>query len=414
MPIHPWVLRNGAWQVAGLGTKKMKKLSILIGVSVAAFLGPFTQTIYTPNLPELRDYFHVDTVLINLTISLFTAVLAFSNFVIGPIADRRGRRITALVGLLVFALGSLICLLAPSYGYFLAGRIVQAAGISTGSLIAVAVIGDLYPPQERGKAMSFYQTLTFLGPVLGPVIGGGIAAYLSWRWAFGFLVLAGLATWLYSSIYLKETRPEDLAPVKFNLATLQGIVGQRSAAALFLLAFSQFFAYYVFLVYLPSLLATLFDVPMASRGIYFVPLTLGILLGINLGGRWNKADSGAHVISVCSFALGAGALLFFAGLALHWVSLPVLLVFLALFGVLLGISLPMQTTLLVNLFKKERATATGLYNFCRFGGASAGPLAGGLIERVSSTNSVFLSLGVLLLIAAIFVQRGLKPSPASV
>jgi len=414
MPIRPWVLRNGAWQVAGLGTKKMKKLSILIGVSAAAFLGPFTQTIYTPNLPELRDYFHVDTVLINLTISLFTAVLAFSNFVIGPIADRRGRRITALVGLLVFALGSLICLLAPSYGYFLTGRIVQAAGISTGSLIAVAVIGDLYPPQERGKAMSFYQTLTFLGPVLGPVIGGGIAAYLSWRWAFGFLVLAGLATWLYSSVYLKETRPEDLAPVKFNLSTLRGIVGQRSAAALFLLAFSQFFAYYVFLVYLPSLLATLFDVPMASRGIYFVPLTLGILLGINLGGRWNKAGSGAHVISVCSFALGAGALLFFAGLALHWVSLPVLLVFLALFGVLLGISLPMQTTLLVNLFKKERATATGLYNFCRFGGASAGPLAGGLIERVSSTNSVFLSLGVLLLISAIFVQRGLKPSPASV
>lgn len=389
----------------------MKKLPILIGVSVAAFLGPFTQTIYTPNLPELRDYFQVDTVLINLTISLFTAVLAFSNFVIGPMADRRGRRMIALAGLLVFALGSLICLLAPSYGYFLAGRIVQAVGISTGSLIAVAVIGDLYPPQERGKAMSFYQTLTFLGPVLGPVIGGGIAAYLSWRWAFGFLVLAGLASWLYSCIYLKETRPDSLVPVRFTLSTVQAILSRRVAAALFLLAFSQFFAYYIFLVYLPALLATLFDIPLASRGLYFVPLTLGILLGINLGGRWNKAALGDHALSLCTFGLGAGTLLLFCGLTLHWVSLPVLLGFLALFGLLLGISLPMQTTLLVNLFITERATATGLYNFCRFGGASAGPLVGGLIERVSSTNSVFLALGILLLIAALFVRRSLKAFP---
>ena len=173
----------------------MNRTHILVGVSAAAFLGPFTQTVYTPSLPELRDVFHVDTVLINLTISLYTAILAASNFVIGPVADARGRRRTLLAGLLVFALGSLVCLLAPAYGWFLAGRVLQAAGISTGSLISAAVIGDIYEPHERGRAMSLYQTLTFLGPVFGPVAGGLIAAHLDWRWAFALLVVAGLATW---------------------------------------------------------------------------------------------------------------------------------------------------------------------------------------------------------------------------
>lgn len=266
----------------------MKKKYILIGVSAAAFLGPFTQTVYTPSLPELRSFFQVDTVLINLTISLFTAILALSNFVVGPIADTKGRRVTALAGLAIYVLGSAVCLFAPSYLMFLTGRVLQAVGISTGTLIAPAVIGDIYKPHERGQAMSSYQTLTFLGPVFGPVVGGLIAAHLHWRWAFGLLVVAGGAVLLYSFVLLKETRPHNLVPPKFRLSTFRRIFADRAAFSLLLLGFSQFLGYYIFLVYLPTLLASLFSIPMASRGFFFVPLTAGILVGISLGGRWQR------------------------------------------------------------------------------------------------------------------------------
>ena len=87
----------------------------LVGVAAAAFLGPFTQTVYAPSLPELGTFFQVNTVMVNLTISLFTAILALSNFVVGPMADRWGRRAILLPGLIVFSLGSLLCLFAASY-----------------------------------------------------------------------------------------------------------------------------------------------------------------------------------------------------------------------------------------------------------------------------------------------------------
>jgi hypothetical protein len=108
-----------------------KNATILTGVAAAAFLGPFTQTVYTPSLPDLQRFFGVNTVMINLTISLFTAILALSNFVVGPAADTWGRRAVLLPGLAVFCLGSLLCLFADSYSLFLAGRAVQAMGIST-------------------------------------------------------------------------------------------------------------------------------------------------------------------------------------------------------------------------------------------------------------------------------------------
>ena len=213
--------------------------AILTGVAATAFLGPFTQTVYTPSLPELQEFFQVNTVMVNLTISLFTAILAVSNFIVGPAADVWGRRAVLLPGLAVFCLGSLLCLLATPYPLFLAGRAVQAIGISTALLVAPTVIGDIYAPAERAQAMSAYQTVTFLGPVFGPVIGGLIAAYLRWQWAFALLVAAAVAVWAYNLRFLKETKPHSVTPVKITAQTFHGVLANRSALSIVVIGFSQ-------------------------------------------------------------------------------------------------------------------------------------------------------------------------------
>jgi MFS transporter, DHA1 family, multidrug resistance protein len=134
-------------------TKVQKNGKILIGLSIAAFLGPFTQTIYTPSLPEIGHFFHANSFMVNFTISIYTMILAASQFLIGPLSDTKGRRATLLPGLLLFMLGSFICFLSTNYVAFLIGRAIQALGISTGSVVAAAVIGDIFPPKERGRAM---------------------------------------------------------------------------------------------------------------------------------------------------------------------------------------------------------------------------------------------------------------------
>ena len=385
-----------------------KNAAILRGVAAAAFLGPFTQTVYTPSLPELQTFFAVNAVLANLTISLFTAILAVSNFVVGPAADAWGRRSVLLPGLAVFCAGSLLCLVSASYAGFLTGRAIQAIGISTALVIAPTVIGDLYAPAERAHAMSVIQTVTFLGPVFGPVIGGLIAAHLRWQWAFALLASAAALAWAYNYRTLKETRSPTAQAAPFELRTFRGIVANRSARAILLIGFSQFYGYYVFLVFLPELLASRFALSTAVTGFFFVPLTAGILVGVFVGRAWQRRWSRTRILVTSSFAIALDVLGLWAALAAGLVDLRLLAAFLLGYGLLLGCSLPVQSTILVNLFTRERGTAVGLYNAFRFTGAAIGPLLGGLVGITLGVNAVFLTVGMLLAAAAAMIARDLR------
>jgi len=383
----------------------VNRSTVLAGVAAGAFLGPFTQTVYTPALVQLERFFHVNTLLINLTIALFTAILALSNFVIGPIADRWGRRATLLPGLAIFVAGCLLCLAADSYGLFLAGRVLQGAGISAAVLIAPTVIGDIFAPHERARAMSTYQTISFLGPVLGPVIGGAIAYFLAWQWIFALLATAGLAVLLYNWRRLPETLPPDTAPPPFGLRLFGKVLADRSACSILLVGFSQFYGYYVFLVFLPVLLHGLLALREQVFGFFFVPLTLGLLLGVRLGARWQQRWPRTRILNASSFGMAGTVALFWA--ALHWqlMNIPLLVLLLACYGLLLGCSTPVQSTIMVNLFQQQKGTAMGLYNFTRFTGAAIGPLVGGALVMRYSVDAVFLLLAVLLAGAALVIRR---------
>jgi multidrug resistance protein len=386
----------------------VKKTAVALGgVAAAAFLGPFTQTVYAPSLPELQEFFGVDTFRINLTISLFTLILAFSNFIVGPAADRRGRRAILLPGLVTFALGSIVCLFATSYGLFLAGRAVQAFGISTAMTVAPTVVGDLVPPDERPHAMSVYQTVIFLGPVVGPLLGGVIAQTLDWRWSFALLAVAGAVAWLYNRRYLPETKPAATTASKESPRSFAGVLANRSARSIILVGFSQFYGYYVFLVFLPALLTALSVFSTAVKGAMFAPLTAGILAGIYVGHRWQKHWTRTRILAACSFLIGGSVLVLWLMLVADVLSIPGLIALLLVYRVLLGCSLPVQSTILVNLFTKDRGTAVGAYNFFRFLGATIGPIVGALIAARFGVQTVILSVAILLVISAFMIQASL-------
>ena len=95
-------------------------------VAFAAFLGPFTQTVYAPILPELGGALRTTPFLINLSISVFTLVLAFMQIIYGPLVDRSGRKRTLLAGLAIYIVASLGCFLADRIETLLAFRALQA------------------------------------------------------------------------------------------------------------------------------------------------------------------------------------------------------------------------------------------------------------------------------------------------
>lgn len=380
---------------------------IVFGLAAAGFIGPFTQTVYLPSLVQIAEEFGVGTLLVNLTISLFVGILAVSGLFVGPLADRYGRRRMLLPGLGLFILGSLLCLLAPGYWWFLAGRAFQALGVSISLTVAATVIADLYPPKERVKVLSIYQLMAYLGPVTGPVAGGLIAEYQAWQWTFALLFAAGVLVLLYNAWVLPETLPAESLPAPLSRRGLAEVFAHRKAASIMLIAFSQFYGYYSFLVFLPQLMDAHFELSSVARGFAFVPLTAGLLLGTLAARFLSGRVVDGRLITLAACLIATDVLALWCLLITGQLTFTLLSLSLLVYGATLGGSLPAQTALLVNMFTQSRATAMGAYNSLRFAGAAMGPLLGAAIGQWAGLPQAFLALGFLLVGAAWVGQRAL-------
>ena len=341
-------------------------------VAFAAFLGPFTQTVYAPILPELGGALRTTPFLINLSISIFTLVLAFMQIIYGPLVDRSGRKRTLLAGLAIYIVASLGCFLADCIETLLAFRALQAVGIAAGAVVAVTVIGDRFEGAARGRAMGSFQMMVALGPVVGPVVGGFVGEHLDFHYVFLLLALVGAAALLSNAIWLRETRPAG-EPRAFHPAQYLEVLGNRQGLAIMLLSFVQYYAFYNYLVFMPRVLDAVYGLSASEKGLVFLPLSVAVVIGSYVGGRLLGHWRPRPMLLVTALLNALSLLLFVAVAPL---SLVALVVAVTAFGLFLGLSLPVQTSLLMDLYQHNRATAVGSYNFFRFMGMATGPVLG--------------------------------------
>ncbi|TLS36945.1 MFS transporter [Pseudalkalibacillus caeni] len=376
----------------------MNKRWIVYLVSFAAFFGPFTQTIYTPMLPEVEQQLHTSGFMVNLTISIFTLVLALMQIVYGPMTDRRGRRKVLLTGILIYVVASIGAAFSSSIYLLLAFRALQAGGMAVGSVVAVSVIGDLYEGKLRGRAMGTFQMLVALGPVVGPVIGGFVGEHFGFHSVFWVLAVTALLLWLANFIYLPETKPDSDLRARFSMRQFSDVLSKRSGSAVILLGFIQYFTFYNFLVFLPDLLTSFYGLSASENGLVFLPMSLFVVIGSFTGGRVQEYFQGNKLLTVTA-SLNVFATFLFVLLAP--VALPALIVSISLFGFCLGLSLPVQTTILAEEFHHNRATAIGVYNFFRYLGMAAGPLIGEFFYQFGNRIE-FIFAGIVFAVAVWF------------
>ena len=160
-----------------------------------------------PALPTLAAVFATSVDEAALTLSTFLAGYSVSQLFYGPAADRYGRRLPLIAGLILFTLGGVGCAASGSMGQLIACRLVQGLGACAGPILARAVVRDLYE-RRRGVQILSYMTLVMsVAPLLAPIVGGYLLR-LHWRTIFALLAAVGLivlaATWLG----LPESIPE--------------------------------------------------------------------------------------------------------------------------------------------------------------------------------------------------------------
>lgn len=132
---------------------------------------------------------------VNAYLIAFVAIMPIA----GRISDVIGRRRTFLLAYLVFLVGTIWIPLAPSFGTFLAGRVLTAIGGGAMVPVALAVVGDVYPERQRARALGTLGAIETMGWVWGPLYGAVLVRFLTWRWQFWLnvpLAVAGLvAVW---------------------------------------------------------------------------------------------------------------------------------------------------------------------------------------------------------------------------
>ncbi|KAI1120326.1 major facilitator superfamily domain-containing protein [Nemania abortiva] len=176
-----------------------RKWFIIVVVSAVTFNISLVPTIFAPGVPLLLKEFHSESdSLASFVLSAYVVPFAIAPLVLAPLSELYGRRVVmnaANFGFLVF---TIVCAVSNSIGLFIVFRILQGLTGCVPLVLGGGMIGDMMPPEKRGRALSGWQLGPLLGPVIGPVAGGYIAQNVGWRWLFWLIaILSGVLTVLY-------------------------------------------------------------------------------------------------------------------------------------------------------------------------------------------------------------------------
>jgi EmrB/QacA subfamily drug resistance transporter len=164
-------------------------------------------TIVNVALPALRRDLDASVSGLQWTIDAYTLVLASFLMLAGSTADRVGRRRTFQVGLASFGLGSLLCSLAPSVGWLIAARALQALGGSMLNPVAMSIITNTFTDRlERAKAIGVWGAVQGLALGLGPIVGGALVDSAGWRSIFWINVPIVVAAIVGTALFVPESR----------------------------------------------------------------------------------------------------------------------------------------------------------------------------------------------------------------
>lgn len=355
-------------------TNNPNPLIIVATLGLSAGLGPASMTLVTPSLPAIETALGVSSFLIAVAQSMFLFGLAVPQLVFGAFSDRFGHRPPLIVGMILFALGSLICMVTPNFAWLVAGRILQAVGASSGMVTSRALMRELYPT-ERAAAMLGYMTVGIMViPMLAPVAGGYIQSSIGWRGNFALLsaisilLVVTVSAMVPNVVSRRPPRPRSTVEIYGRL--LQ----------------SKAFCYFTWQVILPSFLAQTFFAaapfvleqhyrlsPNSYGALFAIPAVgfmLGNLTSGRLAERWgvNKMMGFGTAIA-CTLSLPLAVIYLSGSLSVFWLFL---LIGTLTFGH--GLVVPSATASATSALDTSFGSAAGMLGFLQFALSGLGVL----------------------------------------
>ncbi|MCW2258270.1 DHA1 family bicyclomycin/chloramphenicol resistance-like MFS transporter/DHA1 family florfenicol/chloramphenicol resistance protein-like MFS transporter [Providencia alcalifaciens] len=377
----------------------MRKFLILLLLLV--LLSPLAIDLYLPVIPAIAIALGTQESIIQSTIALFILIFGIGQLISGPLIDRYGRKPIAIIGILIYIVGSIVAAVSTTAEIFIAARVLQGIAVCCTGVVAFSGVRDRMNGTEAARAFGFLNGTLNIVPALAPLLGGLLAEVWGWRAPFWFLALYAVLLLVLIVVYLPETRPESLKNVKkINFNHYLHILRNKNFIIFALVNAGSMGMVLTYVSFTPTVL-------MGESGL--TPLEFSIVFGLN--GFWIMFASYVanyfiprigrpNCLMVGSIFMGVGCLGLIFGLTIlpntiqtHWLvyMLPVAC---ACTG--LAFMMGTATSFALEPFEKEAGTASALVGFVQMaGGATLGLLA------INSFLPAKLALAIMMLLGCI-------------
>lgn len=392
-----------------------RALTLLLGALVAA--APLAMDVYLPSMPAMARALDATPQEVQLTLSVYMFAWGIAQLFAGPLADRFGRRPVLIGGLVLFTLASTACALAPSVGFLIAGRAVQALATATVAIVPRAVVRDLHAGDRAAHMLSVMMMVLSIAPVIAPIIGSHVHVAFGWRANFWLVALYGLI----AGFCVVRGLPETLKAPDFDALMPRRIAGNwgrllRSRRYVGYLIVSACTAAGLFAFLAGSSFVFIDVLHTGERGFGFLfgTVMLGNITGATLATRLVMRLGLDRLI-----AIGTAAMLL-AGLtmaAVAWLGVahPAAIV-VPMFAYMAAFmwTLPQATAGALTPFPAIAGSATSLLSFCQFVVAASSALAVGMTfdgsPRPMTTAIAVAAVGAFVAFRALVRRTPLGPA----
>jgi DHA1 family bicyclomycin/chloramphenicol resistance-like MFS transporter len=380
---------------------------LLLLLAGLAALGALATNIILPAFPDMARELGTSVKDLSATLGTFFVAFAIGQLFVGPLSDRFGRQWLVLSGLIVFVIGSSICILAANLPQLVIGRIVQALGVCATSVLSRAIARDLFEGDALARTLSLIMVAMAAAPGFSPLLGGVLNNLLGWRATFG--VVAGLAL-LLGIHYLMRLGETHRMERRMNLSVsgIAGSYGQllrdRKFIAPALSVSLVIGSLYMFFAMAPALLMEGFGFSPFGLALFFAS-TVFVVFGAGfmaprVARRWGTvvaARSGIGIAWAGSIALLLGqqdATYFSVALTIYLLGM--------------GMINPLGTAIALQPFGAKAGAASALLGFLQMGCAA---LAIGIasVLPVSTYMGFCIVLTSCQAVALVVFMRGVRP-----
>ncbi len=382
----------------------MNLRTVLILGALSAF-GPLAIDFYLPGFPAMAQAFATDEKHIQATLAAYFLGLSLGQLAYGPVADRFGRRIPLLIGLVLFTVASLACAFAPTLEALIVARFVQALGGCAGMVLSRAIVSDTCDAVGSAKVFSQLMLVMGLAPILAPMFGGVLVSLHGWQSIFLVLTVFSALCTLAVLLGLPESLPahQPRQPLSGALRQYGRLLNDRVFLGHALTGGVAIAGMFAYIAGSPFVFIKLYGVPAEHYGWLFGTNAAGFILMAQVNARLLARRGPAVLLSRAVWVYVTAGLVLLALSALHPAALWPLLIPLFIGIASLGAIVPNASACAMNGQGARAGSASALLGCLQFSVAAG---AAALVSALDDGSAIPMALVISLcgVMAVVFSQ----------